>query len=523
MPGRALLSLAAVAAALAVACGDSDRRDPARANAPASPLGPVGEGGGVRVYAGKAALLPDGPPCTAEEGADGDRWCGFLAVADTGRNNLFVVNVSAVLAGVPVSCDEGDPNCLLLAREVIADANSWRSIYFDGDTLVYYDETLTPRVWRPGMERGRLLAERPDGAEMVFCAPASVGTAVVCLELPDVQDDPALVEAELYVGTADGESEPLLHPVDHVIIGSNETFNGVVRFKCGFPADGYVAWSTPDSLEDPERLKLMHADDPESSVTVASDVFAWNVAPDGSRWDWLTNVNELGSGELEVAPFPDGAEPTAVLSDVQDYGVDANSALVALTGENDAISIPDPLGAPSEQLLLDQEVRSLLALSDRGHVAYAKRFTAKNTSDLFVAGLDGSQVCILDETGKVPFSSLNFSHGGAALVWALSTPNGYDAFYTELSDCSTSPLAPDIAVLGFIGSETIVLVDDFDAESGSGSMRFRKVSPVGALTSTPPTLVAEHVTTNAITGSTLLYTVRGSGDDDGVYVRAFGN
>ena len=66
---------------------------------------------------------------------------------------------------------------------------------------------------------------------MVFCAPASAGTAVVCLELPDVQADPGLVEAELYVGTADGDSEPLLQPLDHVIVGSNETFKGVVQLS----------------------------------------------------------------------------------------------------------------------------------------------------------------------------------------------------------------------------------------------------------------------------------------------------
>ena len=521
MLGRALLSLAAVTAALAVGCGDSGRSDPARGKAPASPLGSVGAGGGVRVYVGKAVMLPDGPPCTAELGAEGDRWCGFLAVSETGRNNLFVVNVSAVLAGVPVSCDEGDPNCLLLAREVIADGNSWRWIYFNGDTLVYYDETLTPRVWRPGMDGGRLLAERPDGAEMVFCAPAAVGTAVVCLELPDAQTDPSLVEAELYVGTADGESEPLLHPVDHVIVGSNETAKGVVRFKCGFPANGYVAWSTPDSLAEPEQLKLMHVDDLESSVTIASDVFAWNVAPDGSRWDWITSIDAHGAGELDVAPFPDGGEATAVLADVVDYGVDASSALVALTSAADAISIPDPLGAPGDQLLLDQGVQSLLKLGDAGHLAYAKQSTSKNTSDLFVTRLDGTQTCTLDATGKVPLSSLNFSNGGETLLWALATPSGYDAFYTALSDCSTSSLAPQVMVLGWIGNETIVLVDDFDAASGAGSMRFRKVSQGGALSA--PTLVAEHVTTNAIVGSTLLYTVRAGGDDDGVYVRAFGN
>lgn len=515
---RLFSSLAA--AALAVGCGDSDRGAPSASDPARSPLGPVGEGGGVRVYGGKALMLPDGPPCTREAGASGDRWCGFLATSETGRDDLYVVNVTQVLAGVPVACGDSDPNCILLGEEVIADANSWRPIYFDGDTLVYYDATLTPRVWRPGMDAGRLLADRQPGAELQFCAPASAGTAVVCLELPDVQMDPKLVQAELYVGTADGEAEPLLHPAAHVIIGSNETLKGVLRFKCGFPADGYVAWSTPESLDEPEILNLVRADDLASSVPVASDVFAWNVSPDASRWHWLTEIDEKGSGVLGVAPFPDGSDPIEVLRDVTDYAFTADSALVALTTEGDIVALPDPLLEPAEQRLLDQGAKGLLAIGNGGFVAYAKLLVGKTSSDLYVSRVDASETCALDETAEVPFSSINFSPDGEALLWATPTPLGYDAHVSELGTCKTTPLASDIALLGWIGDRTIVLVDDYDTTSLSGSLRFRNV-PDTALR-TRPTLVAEHVTSNAITGSTLLYTVKNADDTDGVYVRAFG-
>ena len=518
MQSRLLLSLAT--AALAVGCGDSHRRA-AGAGAPAhSPLGPVGEGGGVRIYGGEAVMLPDGPPCTREAGASGDRWCGFLATSETGRNDLYVVNVTQVLAGVPVACGESDPNCILLAEEVIADANSWRPIYFDGDTLVYYDATLTPRVWRPGMDAGRLLAERQPGAELQFCAPAAAGTAVICLELPDVQMDPKLVQANLYVGTADGETEPLLHPVEQVIIGSNETLKGVLRFKCGFPADGYVAWSTPDSIEEPEILKLVQAGDLASSVHVASDVFAWNVSPDASRWHWLTDIDEKGAGVLSVAPFPDGSDPIEVLHDVTDYALAADSALVALTTEGDVWAVPDPLLEPADQRLLDQGAKELLAIGDGEFVAYAKLVVGKTNSDLYVSNVDTSQTCVLDETAEVPNSSLNFSPNGEALLWATPTPDGYDAHVSELGTCQTTRLASDIAVLGWVGDRTMVLVDDYDTTKLSGSLRFRNLTD--AALRTRPTLVAEHVTSNAITGSTLLYTARNADENDGVYVRAFG-
>jgi hypothetical protein len=505
-----------LAAALVAGCGDSDRRDPGAPVAPASPWGAVGERGGVRVFSGKAVLLPDGPPCTNEVGAEGDRWCAFLAVSSTGRDDLYVVNVSAVLAGTPITCSDGDPNCLLLAQEVIANGNVSRWIYFGGDTLVYYDSTLTPRVWRPGMEAGKLLAERPESGELISCAPAARGTAVACLELPDNPEETGVFAAELYVGTADGENEPLLAPIDHVILGTNSTFTGVKRFYSSFPTDGYIAWSSPKDTGSPDILKLARVDDLESTVTVTSDIQAWGVSPDATRWHWVTPY-----GMLQTAPFPDAAETTDLLSDVHDYGVSDGGSLVATTTASDLLSIPDPVGAPDEQLLLDQGAQELLALSAAGYLAYAKHVFNKKTSDLFVSNLDGSAACTVEETVKVPYSSLSFSNGGEALLWALGTTDGYDAFLTDLASCRSAPVGENVDVLGWIDDRTIVFVDEYDGATGTGSLRFRRITPEGGLERGGPGLIAEHVSTNATTGSTLLYTVKAGDDTNGVYVRTF--
>jgi hypothetical protein len=76
--------------------------------------GPVAPG--VRVFAGRASMLWDGPSCTAEEGATSDRWCAFVTDSSTGARHLYAVDVSQVAAGVTVSCGgaTADPNCLLL-------------------------------------------------------------------------------------------------------------------------------------------------------------------------------------------------------------------------------------------------------------------------------------------------------------------------------------------------------------------------------------------------------------------------
>lgn len=519
--------LSFLAMSLAVACGDSQGRDGAVTAARAGPeeaLGPVGEGAGVRVFTGTAGLILDGPSCTSAEGAEGDRWCGFVTLASDGNRDLYVLNVSAVRAGVPVTCDEPDPNCLLLTHGLVSSGANWHGNFFTGDTLVYYDETITPRAWRPGMETGRVLAERPEATDVIFCAAASRGTAVTCLALPDVQADMTVIGAELYAGPADGETEPLLQPIDHVILGRFADFGDAQRFSYGFPANGYVAWTTRDTSDGPEVLKLAHTSDLSNVTTVASDVHGWYVSSDESRWYWQYGITEVGTGLLQTATFPDGADVTDVFPGVRHYELDANDAVVALTSDGELVSIPDAVAAPETFRLIDEDVQGLGRLSGQGsHVAYGKHFRTKEISDLFVSRLDATQACTLDTTSGVPRHSVHFSAGGEGAVWSLAQGNAYDGFYTRLSDCSTSPVAAGVLLMNWVGEETLVYTDDVNVDDQTGTLRYKKLGTKGALDAAAPVLVAENVFTTTSLDSTLLYTVTESGDAerDGLYVRAF--
>lgn len=525
MPGSRVAAF--VSALVVIGCGDSERRAPEAEPAGASPdaaLGPVGEGPGVRVFSGTAGLILDGPSCTNEEGAEGDRWCGFVTLASDGNRDLYVLNVSAVRAGVPVTCDEPDPNCLLLTHGLVSSGANWHGNFFTGDTLVYYDETITPRAWRPGMETGRVLAERPPAADVIFCAPASRGTAVTCLILPDVQEDMTLIAAELYAGAADGESEPLLQRLDSVILGRFADFGDAQRFSYGFPANGYVAWTTRETSDGPEVLKLAHTSDLSNVTTVASDVHGWYVSSDESRWYWQYGITEVGTGLLQTATFPDGADVTDVFPGVRHYELDANDAVVALTSDGELVSIPDAVGAPEAFRLIDEDVQGLGRLSDQGsHVAYGKHFRTKEISDLFVSRLDATKACTLDTTSGVPRRSVHFSAGGQGAVWSLAKGNAYDGFYTRLSDCSTTPVAPGVLLMNWVGQETLVYTDDVDVDAQTGTLRSKKLGKKGTLDAAAPVLIAENVFTTTSLDSSLLYTVTESGDPerDGLYVRAF--
>jgi len=525
IPGARFLSL--IAALLAMGCGDSEHREPGRAPDATSPdaaLGPVGEGTGVRVFSGTAGLILDGPPCTNEKGAEGDRWCGFVTLTSDGARDLYVLNVSQVRAGVPVTCDEPDPNCILLTHGLVSSGANWHGNFFTGDTLVYYDETITPRAWRPGIKAGRVLVERPDAADVIFCAPASRGTAVTCLALPDVQADATLIGAELYAGAADGETEPLLRPIDRVILGRYADFGDAQRFSYGFPATGYVAWTTRESPDGPEVLKLAHTSDLSAVTTVASDVHGWYVTADESRWYWQYGINEIGTGLLQTATFPDGADVTDVLPNVRHYELDANDAVVALTIDGALVSIPDAAGAPDDLRLIDEDVQGLGGLSNQGvHVAYGKHFRTKDISDLFVSRLDATKACALDTTSGVPRRSVRFSAGGEGALWMLSKGGLYDGFYTRLSDCSTAPVAPGVMLMSWVGQETFVYTDDVNIDDETGTLRYKRLGKNGALDASPSVVIAEDVFTTASLDATLLYTVTESDDPerDGLYVRAF--
>jgi len=509
-----------VFALLALGCGSDSRWR--NLGSPPAPS-PAALGPGVRVFTGTTAMLYDGPACTAEEGARGDRWCAFVALSETQTINLFVVNVSALLAGTAVSCDAPDPNCLLLTDSLGGDTGdpTWHGTYFQGDTLVYYDILRVPYAWRPGMDRGRLLAIPDATVDLTFCTPARRGTAVACLGLLHDETDTTVVPADLYAGSTDVESEPLLAPVDRVI-AANLADQGVARFSFGFPESGYVGWTSRQTPDGPEVLKLQRVDDPASQLTVASDVHGWDVSDDGKRWYWLSAIDSRGAGVLQSAPFPAGAYPSDILPSVWDYGLDRGAALVALTTEADVLTLPDPIGAPENQELVDRGVQSLVALSDKGHLAYAKHFVGTQTVDLFVSKLDGSPACVIDTTVSGPLSSIHFAPGAESALWARSKTGGYDGHHTRLSDCSSVPLAPDIIAFAWIGRDTVIFIDSFDAETETGTLHYRSVKRGGTLDPAEPELIAEGVDTFAISAPALVYTVNGNTEADGVYVRAFG-
>ena len=491
---------------------------------------------GVRVFSGTATMLFNGPSCTQEAGAAGDRWCAFVTFTDAtmAARSLYVFNVSRVASGVEVGCGTGggptSADCLLLTSDLGVDVlgPTLHGTFFQGDTLVYHDHARAPYVWRPGMTSGRLLATVAAGEDAVFCTPAPIGTAVLCVLLPPTQPDPNIAVADLLIGKADGASEPLLSVADTVIVENAADAGLRPRFGFGFPPGpgDHVAWTSRDGATGPETLKMQRAGDPASKVTIASDVHEWLVSPDATRWFWLRAIDgTTGVGTLQTAPFPSGANPTNVRADVVDYNVVTSNGktVVALTGGRALVAIADPVTAASE-LVLDPEVQTLLPLAAGGYVAYVKNRFNANFGDLYVKRADGTETCAVEPTGQVPLRSVSFVPNAGAILWARSKVDGFEAHYTRLWDCNRMPFATDITLLASIGHERVLFMDTFDDAAGSGTLRFRAVGNGNTLSTETPIPIADHVDSYTITGpapDTLLYTVNTGGKNDGVYVRWF--
>jgi hypothetical protein len=495
---------------------------------------PVAMPTGSLVFQGsQASLLDLGPPCTWEDGATGDRWCGFIApsVSMPANGELFVVNVTKAAAGVSITCGLADANCLKLTS-TFAEDDIHRAM-FQGDTLVFHDVAATPFGWRPGMTAARALAVAdPNTADVLACTPSLKGTAVVCLrDLPmAMQTDPAnLILSDVIAGKVDDAASPPLVRLE-TVISANRADGDVPRFQMGFPVPGsdVVAWSARATAAGPEILKMQTLGNDASRATVASDVNTWRASPDGTRWYWLSQVvMATGAGTLQSAPFPGGASPVAVAPNAIQYDFPTPTSLLVVDTAKQMLGFANPVTAPTTSVVVDTGVLAFVALSKQGHAGYAKfvnTTTGQTFTDLYVKKGDGTGACTLTTaTDGYPFDFI-FTPDSTGLAWIQRTTASILAQYTRLSDCTVMNVGSNVVWVEPIGNRAILFMDGFLTSTGTASMKFR-VLATGAISAAPAITVSGQVGTFTVVSSgaadSIVYTVNAGGNEDGVYVRSF--
>ena len=452
------------------------------------PPPPVTGPGAFRVVSGTTSLLRKGPPCTSDAGAPGDTWCGFLAPSrfSPGAVALYVVNLSAALAGTAISCGgvTPDPNCLLLTSGYVEDDT--HGGFFQGSTLVYFDSTATPYGWRPGMVNGRRLAVVTSSSGDVHdCMPARTGNAVLCLhDVPapaDTPDSSTATYSELLVGPVDAASPPL--PSLGTVI-SNDDADDQQRFQVKFVGKNSerIAWSSRAVASGPEILNQQLIGDPTTRTVVATDVSKWTVSGDATHWGWLSVYNYNGSkpsGTLQLANFPDGSAPVTVMPATATYAFTLGRGLAILGVSKTLVGVVDPVNAPTAVVTLDDDVISILSVGKLGHLAYVKDYDfVFGLADLYVQMYDGTgMTCSLDRSDEVPVGSglaPRFLPGGAALLWSRVTnldttdPRLMAAGrFTNLATCATTNVDSDVVTMGALGDAGIVFTNSYDGSSGT--------------------------------------------------------
>ena len=554
---------------VAVGCGGSSAKSPeAGAGVDASPDGTAdatqptvdasadanlpltGAGSHVLVPTPPSApitLVGSGPDtCTNQIPAPGDRWCAFTKPGSTlGFNELWVIDVTKAAAGVAITCDTTDANCLRLTNGLFQDPMAGFSMDgFEGDTLIYYAElgpTATATTgfigpvygWRPGWSGGRALT----GTAGVVCSGQAVSDTALCFENRD-DSVTTQVSYELHAGTLPGDGAAGLPKVDNVLISLSSDDMNVRKFQADLSADGtYVAWSARPTATGVETLNLQKVGDTSTRVTVAQDVTRWAISGDGTQWYWLSkfnyDVNGNESGTLQAAAFPSGtgATATTLASAVSDFVPAGQRGLVFRSGETQGLAnltFMADTNAATALKALDTGVLAVVDQSTDGNeTVYVKNVSAAGTlTDLFIASSTGGAPCAL-ATQTVAAPTASFISGGAIAAWASvdELTNNIAGQYTTVSNCTTRVFAQNVAQWipasdqGYVYLDQVVVLSD--GVTQVGNVNYNKVSggvlPSGTLVGTQAAAVFAPLLP---TLPAVVYSVAVGSPVDGLYINA---
>ena len=282
---------------------------------------------------GRVALVGTGiSSCTNEKPAPGDRWCAISRSAELGREELFVINISAVSKGIGVQCTGADPNCVRLTQNLWTGTPSVGPTHpyahaFDGDTLIYHaDATSAPTdlyqgpiwAWRPGWPAARQISSKKG----ITCVATLQGQAALCLDNIE-PDDTKPLEFDLLAGPLPATAGTQLPRIDRI---HPSHANDVSKWRASFSRDGSIfCYSTGRAPTDSENLWCFPsatlpasavANGPRTTAPFATGASKWAISRDNQKVYYLKtfNYNADGSpdGVLTMVDYPGGQNAVAL-------------------------------------------------------------------------------------------------------------------------------------------------------------------------------------------------------------------
>jgi hypothetical protein len=490
-----------------------------------------------QLVGGRASLVGSGlDSCTNDPAATGDRWCGFAIPApqgqgqvDDGQYELWVFDATRAASGADLKCDGTDASCLRLATNAYFDRfNGAGNDGFQGDTLIYQadPDPSSPQTfigpvsaWRPGWSAGRTLTS----ATGVICSGHPTRQVALCLQAQQTTAG-GDVSYELVAGPLPAAGSAPLPVIERVLTEVSSDPTGSGQFQVGFSPDGaYLAWSARPTAAGQETLQVQKIDDATTRQTVATNVSAWEISRDGTRWLWLRAYNHddlAPSGTLELSTFPAGANVSTVATAVADYLGVGDKGVLLRTGVvhtlGDLQLIPDR-DAPATTKLLDQMVATVLAIADDAStVVYTKTITGIG-NDIFAWSSSLTAPCTVWSTPSAN-RTVTLMAGNQVIVWAQGDvlTQVISAAATSLATCTTTTFGADLLRWIPAGDDRLLFVDDAKDGAYTGKLRATNVDSSGVATlRTPLSAVVDPVYAPLTpTAPAVIYTV-GSG---GLYI-----
>jgi hypothetical protein len=292
--------------------------------------------------------------CTNQEppSGDGSRWCVFSRAGTTAETTeLWVINLTKVVAGQAPACDGSSADCLrmtsrLWTSSTLGGPSHPFSHKFEGDTLIFYaDATVATGqiyrgpvyAWRPGWKEPHALTS-PAG---FLCYGHQHAAVAHCID--DLTGDPMKPEDfALRVGSLD---PPPAQPL--ALFGRVKPFrkDGQVAWQTGFSPDGATfVVSSPDPDPAVESMKVVPTADvgKQPPREILRGVTGWAMGHDGARIFYLRET-AADEPDLYAADFPAGTAETKLGTRIGDYllqGQDAKDRGIAfLERHNDTSRI----------------------------------------------------------------------------------------------------------------------------------------------------------------------------------------
>jgi len=221
----------------------------------------------------------------------------------------------------------------------------------------------------------------------------------------------------------------------------------------------------------------------------------------------------------------------AIAANVAQFEFPSPGSLLILDTAKALSLFADPVGAPTTSTVLDTGVASFLAFDRKGTVAYVKTIT-RNTdgsvraTDLFVKKTDGTNACALTSASDAYPFAFAFTANAAGAAWTQRTIASASTQFTRFSDCMKMTVGSNtVFFTQTIGDRAVLYLDGLDS-TGTATAKVRALGPDAALSAHAAAVVSGQVGSLWLASSgdlgIVAYSVNGGGNDDGVYVRAFG-